>query len=63
MVERHVGEGVSEKISVNFAVGGRAVVGFGVGVLSIVGIFAELWVVVAWSEWEGQVSENINVLH
>ena len=63
MVERHVGEGVSEEVSVNFAVGGGAIVGFGISVLSIVGGFAECWVVVAWSEWEGQISENINVLH
>ena len=60
---KDMGEGVSEEVGIDFAVSNGAGVFFGVSVCSGVGGEAETLVVVAWSEWEGQVGENINVLH
>jgi hypothetical protein len=58
-----MGEGVSEEVGIDFAVSNGAGVFFGVSVCSGVGGAAETLVVVGWSEWEGQVGKNINVLH
>jgi len=63
VVEGHVGEGISEEVGIDFAVGNSACILFSVSVLTGVGGGAQRWVVVTWSEWEGQTGQNINVLH
>jgi len=64
VIERHVGENVSEEVSIDFAVVPGASSFLSISIYTIrVGGSTQSIVIIGWIKWELKASENVLVLH